>query len=828
MSGFVGLATASVVKLSAQPDPLNLTWLFNFVALFVAGGAVYVWHGHNAHQPNAAYNNIARYMRGTPETRQSVLRTFAANPRPSTANGVAPTLTTREKEAINEALIVANPRTAFLTAAARWQDAWDKLTRCQQALSGAAETWKKYRNSSRLMIMDITRPTENATDDELIAAGEEYVSHLADLANGVGFSRSGSASTKAIKTMVEEFRTGMVQHQFATNRNFSLNELLEALKTALAKLNLVIDSTKGEQLNAVPTVIREAATTIVDNLGIKKQKEVELAHAVRASKSVKEDLDKIHAATGIPKNQYPGAELTKLVPVVLSLAGSRDVANPPKSLQDAIDRFKVLFNDMNQRLPQGFATTENVTATTLAKNMTNIGQMVNVIIGEMPVKTSANWKVVNKLLTIRLNLVKKLESTFAVDITETTAAEDLLKQLKNQQGKIEDLETRLANANAKLAAETTHVTPETKHPSDTAPYWQAVAKNSGAPANVYRAVDDKGSAERGLFGLITKLHATIDSLKQNPMVGGEDSNAWSCELKCKLTQFDGECQLVLAWEAQVQQEALTIWNESKTGFQEYARVVFLGALCKYASEWARYTDLETPTAGTETFGEALQALIDLLKKHFGVDMAEEKRKAEEIFDCQPIHADCWGNFWLQFVGQAGRAGYKDELQSKTSTLIKNRILRKLPAKDMNRLKMVALNRADAAGMPSDPWQLSQSDLQNLLARTWKKEQEVPTGQACTRLVCKSGLPPEKCPCKKQVNFADTPQEPDPRCRNHTPLSSQQKGVVFSNLKGLPKKNDDSGTSPSFRACQKMNVCARCNGKFNTAKFDEWWSNGQKM
>jgi hypothetical protein len=727
------------------------------------------------------------------------------------------------------------------------------------------------------MIMDITRPTENATDDELIAAGEEYVSHLADLANGVGFSRSGSASTKAVKTMVQEFRRNMKKHGFAHNETFSLDELLEALKVTLAKQNLAVDSENPIQLGQVAAKVVEHSTTIIDNLGIKKQKAVELAHAVRASRNVKLDLDKIHTATGIPKKQYPGEELQKIIPKLQAAVGSQeglekvvaDLGQAVNSLADTagvhtekgkleeiqseLQRMtesvnKTLWDSLQERTPTTMTVLESARQVNIAlidiigrlpgdhntwagmrTDMLSHMETAIYLSAEAGVRINSPMDGPKVLAAIQAAVVplegvdaatvKRLQSQIN-SLSERLSTEKAAK--KQLEGQVEDLEVRLAHAQA------TGETTQKPHPSETPPYWQQVAKNSGAPANVYRAVDDKGSAERGLFGLVTKLHATIDSLKQNPMVGGEDNSAWNCELKCKLTQFDGECQLVLAWEAQVQQEALTIWNESKAGFQEYARVVFLGALCKHASEWARYTDLETPTATTETFGEALQALIDLLKTHFGVDMAEEKRRAEEIFDCQPIHADCWGNFWLQFVGQAGRAGYKDELQAKTSTLIKNRILRKLPAKDMNRLKMVALNRADAAGMPSDPWQLSQSDLQNLLARTWKKEQENPVGQVCTRLVCKSGLPPDKCPCKKQVNFADMPQEPDPRCKNHPALSSQQKGVVFSNLKGLPKKNDDSGTSPSFRACQKMSVCARCNGKFNTAKFDEWWNNGQKM
>lgn len=874
LSSALPKAWAAIPQLPNPVTPLTLTWVFTVTALISGGGAVYQWHKHPNPDPNGKYNDFARYLNGNKDARERVLREFLNADLPSSGPGEVTEVPTAYKAVVNEDKIKKSSVFAFMTAAARWQDAWDKLTRTNRALKDAGEVWKKYRSTIRTSIIDITRPPENASDDVILAAAEEYVGSLVDLTMGTGFTKSGQSSSKRLQQIIDDFKKDMVQGQWASGVHFSLSEVVPHLSEMLERVHERLHESEEATLHQLPERLKLYATQIQEGLGIQKvtTEQQTLAWALTRAKATGKELKEISSAMGKAPRPDPATELKQQIAVLLQLAGSTDVASPPTTLQDAIDRLKVLFHDMNGRLPQGLTQKGEPNATTIAKEFTNVAQTFNIIVQELPVKTSANYKVVNKLLEIRLNLVKRLEERYSTDITERRHVDEIMTKLPQPTSStgpvqpshttnvqyVEKIVEVPAKVNWELLAHNAGFTGTVTNERDflrearrtqervtqatmTRGDWRAIAKASGLPRATYDNVDDQGSLERGVAGELRRLYATIDASRARPLGGAGDGEevdtealaailaslsagggGWNCETKCKPPQYNGNCDTILVWEKLVRAELSPIWHKDTEGFRTKAAELFRQAMCGIASGWAESINLDTVTSGATNFGTAFQKLIDHLKEMNGINEDELEREALRVFECKDIKADCWSEFWMTFSHRAKKAGKGDNLLATNDDYLRNRLIDLLPPRYRGRLDMMAQNRSTDLTVKRDVYDLRFDEIRTHLASHWKKEQLDPGLKPCDNLSCKSGLPKEHCPCKPTRVTGFTGAGDDPRCLRHEKPTEAQTKVILANLRGLTKKNDDDGKSPHFKTCLRMSVCARCMGKFNREQFDKWW------
>ena len=579
------LATSHLVEAAPiawnTPDinSVDLSYLASTIATIAVGGALAKWHAWQPGSTTLPVNNTAKYLTGTSDERAKAFREYAAAKLGSSGNVEIPK---SAEKVINPVQIRGQPLHAFLSASARWQDAWDKIEVLKQVLVGAKTRYENFRNRVRENLLDQTRPPDTATDEEILTAFEKYQEELVTLVWRYDFAKSTGASSHRLRTIIETWRKSMQEALGIKNMDFTLDDLKSALAGEVTLLrNARRPSKTPGNIGDIRAKLEGDIISATDYLGRKEPTDAYCTHnlQVDAGGSMKETLaawdalarkesrsnkglaasiisdnKEILNALGITENvklPFVKNEIRKLTDrleakagrppskttmiaaidqlttgssgpsvvspcteqqlnVLLSTVGSTDVAGGIRTMGDAIDRMKVLLADMNQRLPQGFNTSVEPTLTRVAKNMTNIGQMVNVIIAEMPVNTSANWNVVNKLLTIRLHLVKQIEAHLGFGVTETGHARQVLAAL-----------------------------------SDTETDWTGIAKACGLNRRIVPNIVDQQGLERAVHAALTAKSegvqntglpggANDDLAAAISALAGRQSDRWDCEDKCRI------------------------------------------------------------------------------------------------------------------------------------------------------------------------------------------------------------------------------------------------------------------------------------------------------
>lgn len=295
-----------------------------------------------------------------------------------------------------------------------------------------------------------------------------------------------------------------------------------------------------------------------------------------------------------------------------------------------------------------------------------------------------------------------------------------------------------------------------------------------------------------------------------------------CERKCKAPQYNGNPKGILTWEKESRRALEEIWDDDADGYGSYAIRVFRDSFCGNLHNWAQYIDAERIVAQALNFGQAWEALVAELMLLYGIDKEEIQYEALQKFRClEELKAPNFPMFWIDFITYVGEAGLIQGMEKNKE--VKRKLINLIPNKFRYRLDQAAQSRSSEFDGSEKAEDLTFEEIRSWLTHNWKGEPTTPQPPKCDNKNCESGLPAEKCPCNARVAAQTSPRQFNRNCNRHDKLSTEQDAAVRAALKGLPMKKDDSGTSPNFRACQKMGVCNRCLGKFKEETFNTWWN-----
>lgn len=848
------LAQAAPPALPPVPSTIDKATLAAAVTFFSVSGAMFRWHYHRSANNRAPYNNVARYLDKDGNQREKVLRAIAATD--WSKEKTPPALDKDTEGILNTASIRGAPLHAFLAAMGRWQVAFDELLAAGRLLDKIQDGRNKMIKAIRLAIMDVTRPDEDATDDQIIDAFTQYSEHIQEIALSGELRVSQSPSGKTMKAILAEWRTEIARALGAPPElveKFDLYQLRDSITTELSKWANLFKPGTSEGWTTLRRLYTEEIKLLITKLGRKEkgdadcltnlrryvllttntniriwelvQEEGAYSHNIDLDQKIKGYLNDISKWAGTEfatleeaSEHSPEPTSTKGIAEAWQVINSTDKNTAEEMATTIRELIKPvnasLFNGLQERAP---------TLETLMQSCKQVNDALADIISRLGT-TELSWAAMRSELLFTFETGFYLSSEAQIRIRDQHSGK-LIHDKIYKNGFTAGYKEGLTSKPTAKASDAT----------EDPLFWAKLGTDVGLSQELvgnirsrktFREVLTKAlQAELGIEDFELRGGVGEDASISELLASLGTKNSWSCEDKCPVPQYNGNCTTLLLWKEEARTALDPIWDKSDAGYRDKAIYHFKKALCETAAGWARYADLESAAnkSSNTTFGETFFALVNLLEEENGIDPSERRREAKRKFFCDEIKANCWSEFWQKFVYLAGEAGMKEELQSGDSEVIRDRLLTAIPDTHLRRCKMIALNRSTNLGALEkvDDWSIT--DIRNVLAETWKKEQKDPHLPRCDNQECASGLPKKSCPCKKPMQASA--ENLRKGCENHRSLTPEQQRVVNNILKDLSKvRISPNEQSARFKACITMGICSWCLGKFNQQTFETWWNN----
>lgn len=646
------------------------------------------------------------------------------------------------------------------------------LFQAEDAHEATMTRLERFRLKLRQMVHDPTRPSSEATDDEVLKAVQDHINQLNELL----VSNLSSESTVRFREMIKAFRD-QVNALTGLDRRFSLQQLGDAVQSFVSQTQELVGSEES-----MDDVVRSLKT-----------------YVRRFQNKLGEDVTTIEEAS---------KRLTKQVEALA--AGMGESAN--SKVEDLAEAIKHMLEKLNTSFPNELQV-RNPTMDEMITSCSAVTSTMNDLFGRLPT-TAMGWQEKKRVALTHIEAAAYLAAEAGTMLGNGTDGP-----------KIKAILERKALAGASVPApviikKTTVDWRLLAHdlglsgPSDTEEEFRRAVTSALASASRPATTASGTDTSEAL----TSLANAISALSALPTAS---EKKWSCKVECSWPLFDNDCTDFLQWEKDVKQQAAVLWDKHDPGFAEAAlnhlRACLRGDAAKrFRAEFAEFREAAEDTT---TYGRAAQAMIDLFGQEYGVDRRAIQEEAKAKFLCSPIKADCHAQYWSRFTALRDDAGLDMELDM---AVIKERYIAGLPTwvlREVERVARAPGSRHPYVGKPRD---LTLNELKAIVRPLWQQKQD-PVKEPSMTAKCSSGLGDKHCPCTGTLAPLDSTRNFPPSCNSHTSVPDEVWTEIVKTAKSTDAKRGVS--SPSFaKWADERGICEICWHVKNQANYQRWVPN----
>jgi len=204
-----------------------------------------------------------------------------------------------------------------------------------------------------------------------------------------------------------------------------------------------------------------------------------------------------------------------------------------------------------------------------------------------------------------------------------------------------------------------------------------------------------------------------------------------------------------------------------------------------------------------TFGDAYQAMMDVIGLEYSVDRDDILRAHKRSFLCEEVLMEdgskpsCWTDYFRIFDVKRNKAEV-----SRFSEEFKTRMLETIPKFLRDKLDTFACNAANGFRGKADSLMLDV--IMNVCRDNWKRKQKL---EGTTVFACPSGKPVSECTCKVMAPLSSSRAYP-PSCNGHQSVPDDVWKQIVAAAKDTGVKRFE--TSPAWgRWCQHRGICEMC-------------------